>query len=96
MAAVKITIITPPQAEKSYVIAGKTFGDLWEKVTGVKPRSKSLEHHLPEGNLVLIGSDAVNPIVHELIKRNKIKELIFVMAPMIIIFYLCMMQTVLF
>ena len=74
----RLRIFVPPTGEKAYKIAGETFADMWEKVTGQKLVSCSIETDetdLPEGDIVLIGSDAVNPLVHNLIKTGVIDGL---------------------
>lgn len=73
-----ITILIPPTGEKAYGIAGEAFADLWEKVTGQRPvvsRMESGNLKLPDGDVVLIGSDAVNPVVHELISSGTLESL---------------------
>ena len=73
-----LTVLVPPSGEKAYAIAGETFADLWEKVTGHRPAVKQAESAgtaLPEGDLVLIGSDAVHPVVHELIYAGVLDSL---------------------
>lgn len=67
----EVTILTPPGGEKAYQIAGKEFASLWEKVTGRHPvlRRAELDQKVPPaGDVVLIGSDAVHPLVHRLIQ----------------------------
>ena len=66
----EVTVLTPPVGEKAYQIAGEEFADLWEKVTGRRPalRRAEIDQKVPPaGDVVLIGSDAVNPLVHQLI-----------------------------
>jgi hypothetical protein len=73
-----ISVIIPPIGEKAYRIAGEAFADLWGKVTGQHPdiiQMESGNHKLPEGNIILIGSDAVNPIVHDLIRSGTFESL---------------------
>ncbi|RIH65405.1 hypothetical protein D1164_09775 [Mariniphaga sediminis] len=73
-----ITILVPTTGEKAYEIAGQTFADMWEKVTGEKPAvyyMKPDQRELPEGEVILIGSDAVNPVVHELIREGTLESL---------------------
>ncbi len=73
-----ITILIPPSGEEAYEIAGEAFAYLWEKVTDQRPiveRMKLDDPKLPEGNVVLIGSDAVNPAVHELIRSGTLESL---------------------
>jgi hypothetical protein len=73
-----IEVLIPPSGEKAYAIAGETFADMWEKVTGERPAVSSMkfdEKELSGTNVVLIGSDAVNPVVHELIRTGTIDGL---------------------
>ncbi|NLS94569.1 MAG: hypothetical protein GXX96_20625 [Planctomycetaceae bacterium] len=66
----ELTVLTPPVGEKAYQIAGEEFAGLWEKVTGQRPVLQQAEidqKAAPEGDVILIGSDAVNPVVHQLI-----------------------------
>ncbi len=73
-----IRVLIPPTSEKAYVIAGETFADMWEKVTSERPSIKYMEtdeKELPDANIVLIGSDAVNPVVYELIRTGTIDGL---------------------
>lgn len=73
-----ITVITPPTGEKAYQIAGEAFADLWEKVTGrraVVNRMEPGNSKLPDGDIILIGSDAVHPIVHDLIRSGTMDDL---------------------
>jgi hypothetical protein len=73
-----ITVLIPPTEEKAYWIAGEAFSDLWEKVTGQRPTVQHMESgklNLPDGDVILIGSDAVNPIVHDLIRSDKLESL---------------------
>ena len=77
-AASPITVIIPATQEKAYQIAGEQFAGLWEKVTGYKPAVKVIGPdvaELPSGDLILIGSDAVNPIVHSLIRSGALETL---------------------
>jgi hypothetical protein len=77
--AAPITVLTPPGGEKAYQIAGEAFVNLWEKVTGRRPDQKvcmkSPGQDLPAGDLALIGSDAVHPLVHQLIRQGAIEAL---------------------
>jgi alpha-N-acetylglucosaminidase (NAGLU)-like protein len=73
-----ITILIPPTGEKAYVIAGEAFADMWVKVTGEQINieyMKSDNKELPDGDIILIGSDAVNPIVHNLIRSGTLEGL---------------------
>ena len=78
-AAPPLTVVSPLQAEKSYTIAGETFAGLWEQVTGVRPAVVTyIQPFLtspPAGDLCLIGSDSVNPLVHQLIRQGKVRSL---------------------
>ena len=68
-----LTVLTPPVGEKAYQIAGEEFVRLWQQVTGQRPvlqRAESNLRTLPAGDVVVIGSDAVQPIVHELIRQG--------------------------
>ena len=74
----EVTVLTPPVGERSYQIAGEEFAGLWEKVTGQRPALRQAEvdqKAAPEGDVILIGSDAVNPVVHELIRNAVIDGL---------------------
>lgn len=73
-----IRILIPPSKEKAYAIAGETFADMWREVTGQRPLvryMKSDEKELTDKNVVLIGSDAVNSVVHALIRGGAIDGL---------------------
>jgi alpha-N-acetylglucosaminidase (NAGLU)-like protein len=73
-----ITILIPPTGEEAYVIAGETFSEMWTKVTGEKLKIQYMESdniELPDGDVVLIGSDAVNPLVHNFIRSGKLESL---------------------
>ena len=70
-----LTVVAPPAGETAYAIATDTFIDLWSQVTGRAPNGVSPENAPPSGDVVLIGSDAVHPIVHELIKRGVLETL---------------------
>jgi hypothetical protein len=73
------TVLVPSTGEPAYRIAGQTFCDLWQKVTGSKPRvvpcADPDDGKLPSGDVVLIGSDAANPVVHRLILQARIENL---------------------
>ena len=73
-----ITVVVPPSGEKAYQIAGDVFVEMWERVTRRRPaliRSPAEEDDLPAGDVVLIGSDAVHPIAHALIRRGALETL---------------------
>jgi hypothetical protein len=77
-AAPAVTILTPAAGEPAYKIAGDTFADLWQKATGRRPgvaTATAGKAALPEGDLILIGSDAVHPVVHDLIYAGAIDAL---------------------
>ncbi|NLO00978.1 MAG: hypothetical protein GX126_01495, partial [Bacteroidales bacterium] len=38
-----IKVLIPPSGEKAYKIAGETFADMWEKVTGERPSVSFME-----------------------------------------------------
>ena len=74
----KIVVLIPSKGEKAYQIAGEIFVDMWQKVTGQSPDYKFITGDKPElsgNNFILIGSDAVNPVVHELIRSGTIEGL---------------------
>ena len=74
----KLTVLTPPVGEKAYQIAGEAFADLWEKVTGQRPALQQAapgQEVPPAGDVILIGSDSVNPLVHGLIRDAVIEGL---------------------
>ena len=74
----KISVLVPSIGEKSYKIAGESFTDLWEKVTGQRLTVSFItadDAELPEGDVILIGSDAVNPIVHNMIRTGTLEDL---------------------
>ncbi|MCZ2153795.1 MAG: hypothetical protein LC114_07840, partial [Bryobacterales bacterium] len=74
-----VTVVTPLRAEKAYSIAGGTFASLWEQVTGVRPTVveyiQPFRSSSPQGDLILIGSDSVYPLVHQLIQQGKVRSL---------------------
>jgi len=74
-----VTVITPAGGERAYQIAGKTFADLWTQVTGNRPAllacDGAVRRNPPAGDLILIGSDAVHPLVHDLIRNGKVSSL---------------------
>jgi len=72
-----ITVVVPTVGERAYEIAADRFAELWAKVT---EKQAALTHAAnPDtalsGDVVLIGSDAVNPVVHDLIRRGLIEGL---------------------
>ena len=73
-----ITVLIPSAEEKAYEIAGEAFADMWKKVTGQMPDVSRMETNnlkLPKGDIILIGSDAVNPVVHDMIRTGILKSL---------------------
>ena len=73
-----LTVLAPPSGEKAYQIAAEEFVRLWEKVTSQRPALRRAEpalRNLPPGNVVVIGSDAVQPVVHELIRSKTLESL---------------------
>jgi hypothetical protein len=75
-----ITVLTPPSGEKAYQIAGETFARLWEAVTEERPALKAWDggadvKRLPDGDIALVGSDAVHPLVHRMILDGAISSL---------------------
>jgi len=74
----KITVLIPSGGEKASRIAGDIFIDMWQKVTDRSPDFNLIRSDKPEfagNNFILIGSDAVNPVVHELIRSGAIEGL---------------------
>ncbi|OGV56124.1 MAG: hypothetical protein A2X49_14550 [Lentisphaerae bacterium GWF2_52_8] len=66
-------IIYSGTQENAYKIAAETFAEYWEKITGSRPDVEAAtDNRLPEGEIVLIGSDAANPLTHQLVKRRVI------------------------
>jgi len=84
-AAGAVTVLTPPTARRRNPLAGEALADLWERVTGSRPvvktwngaasQTQDPQAKLPEGDLVLIGSDAVHPLVHQLIYEGAVDSL---------------------
>jgi len=68
-------VIVPSAGEPAYRVAGEAFCEMWQKVTGAKPRAIHDDGKLPPGDIVLIGSDAVNPVVHRLMLQARIENL---------------------
>lgn len=74
----QVIVIIPPVGEKAYEIAGEEFASLWGQVTGRKPtviRLQTDKTGLPDGDIILIGSDAVNQSVHDLIRSGTLETL---------------------
>lgn len=72
------TVLVPSAGDPACRVAGTVFCELWEKVTGAKPATTACtgpECALPAGDAVLIGSDALNPVVHRLILERKLESL---------------------
>lgn len=65
------TILVPAHGEPAYRIAGEAFRDLWERSAGHRPAMATAadpdDGTLPAGDVVLVGSDAVNPVVQRLL-----------------------------
>jgi len=70
----QISVVAPQVGEPAYRIAAEAFADYWNKVTGVKPRLAT-DGKLPDGDAVLIGSDAVQSFVHDLVRRRVVPSL---------------------
>ena len=73
-----ITVVVPSTGEKAYQIASEAFVELWGKVTQRRPAlipAAASPADPPTGDVVLIGSDAVQPIVHDLIRRGVLETL---------------------
>jgi hypothetical protein len=73
------TILVPAHGEPAYRIAGEAFGDLWERCAGVRPALATAadpdDGALPAGDVVLVGSDAVNPVVQRLLLHGPVTNL---------------------
>ncbi|MHB8899834.1 MAG: alpha-N-acetylglucosaminidase TIM-barrel domain-containing protein [Thermoguttaceae bacterium] len=74
-----VTVVTPAEGENAYRIAGEAAADLWQEATGVRPEviacpAAGMEK-LPAGDLLLVGSDSVQPLVHELIRKGALESL---------------------
>jgi hypothetical protein len=73
-----LTVVTPAVGEAAYQIAGDAFVEMWEKVTGQRPKTLRLQPNqttAPDGDLILIGADAVNLVVHDLIRGGALESL---------------------
>jgi hypothetical protein len=71
-------VLVPAAGEKAYTIAGEAFVDLWAKVTGKRlPTAETPTDlaRLPAADLVVIGSDSVQPYLHNLIRRGALETL---------------------
>lgn len=77
--AESVTVLVPDRGAAAYQIAGDAFADLWQEVTGRRPEIRKFNGEaggdLPGGDLVLIGSDAVHPLVHRMIREGTIESL---------------------
>jgi hypothetical protein len=76
--AEEIKVLTPPVGEQAYQLAGQAFVDLWHQVTGQKlemGRAEVDQKSLPSGTVVLIGSDMVQPVIHQLIYQRALEGL---------------------
>ncbi|MFO7974149.1 MAG: alpha-N-acetylglucosaminidase TIM-barrel domain-containing protein [Candidatus Hydrogenedentota bacterium] len=70
-----LTVIAPPTGERAYEIAAENFVDLWTQTTGRSPALLFPENAPLSGDIALIGSDAVNPMVHDLITQGALDTL---------------------
>lgn len=71
-------VLTPAVGERAYQIAGEAFVQLWQQVTGQRPTLRRADRDarsLPSGNVAVIGSDAVQPAIHELIRSGALESL---------------------
>lgn len=76
--AAELTVVVPRAAEPAYAIAGDEFVKLWEQITGRRPKlvpAEPQQRTPPAGDVILLGSDAVNPIVHGLIRSAALESL---------------------
>ena len=74
----KIVCLFLLKGEKAYQIAGEIFVDMWQKVTGQSPDYEFIIGDKPElswNNFYSHRADAVNPVVHELIRSGTIEGL---------------------
>lgn len=72
------TVLLPAGSDPAYRVAGEIFQDLWGRVTGVRPAMLPCDGggaSLPPGDLVLVGPDAVHPVVHDLLLRGRLETL---------------------
>lgn len=70
-----LTVVAPGAGEPAYSIAAANFVELWTSVTSRAPALVSADQAPVSGDVVLIGSDAVNPVVHDLIRRGVLESL---------------------
>jgi len=78
-----VTILAPGTGEKAYQIAAETFAQMWFQVTGQRPNIVKASADIgadpvtpmPEGDLVVIGSDAVQPVICGMIRRKVLETL---------------------
>ncbi len=80
-----ITVLTPPTGEQAYALAGEALADLWHQVTGRRPVVRQWDssssppqedlEQLPDGDVAIIGSDAVHPLVRRLIRHGALDSL---------------------
>lgn len=70
------SVMVAESGEAAYGVAAGVFGDMWQKVTGARPPvipcANPDDGAMPGGDIVLIGSDAANPVVHRLILQGRI------------------------
>ncbi len=72
-----LALCVPAGAEPAYRIAGEVFADYWCRITGdaVARITAASDGEWPAGDLVLIGSDAVNAWTHRLIASRRVAGL---------------------
>ncbi|MDO4583083.1 MAG: alpha-N-acetylglucosaminidase TIM-barrel domain-containing protein [Planctomycetia bacterium] len=68
----ELKILLPPNAEPAYEIAGKEFQKYYEQMTG--KRLPMVAESNAEEEYVILGSDAVQPLVRELVERKVIAD----------------------
>lgn len=68
------TVFLSASGEPAYRVAAAAFCDTWSTITGARP-SMVATGEVPRGDLVLIGSDAVNPEVRRLILEGRLESL---------------------
>jgi len=81
--AAPLTVLAPGTGEKAYQLAAEAFADMWCKVTGQRPAVLKASADvgplpvtpLPAGDMVLIGSDAVQPAIRDMIRRRVLETL---------------------
>ncbi len=78
-----LAVLAPGTGEKAYQLAAEAFADMWSKVTGQRPAVVKASTDvgpapvtpLPAGDMVLIGSDAVQPAIRDMIRRRVLEAL---------------------